>query len=85
MSEPSHGWVSLQLGKLWEYRELMYFLVWRDVKVRYKQTAIGVFWAILQPFMIMVVFTVFFGNLAKIPSDGIPYPIFTYVALLPWQ
>ena len=63
----------------------MYFLVWRDVKVRYKQTALGVFWAILQPFMIMVVFTVFFGNLAKIPSDGIPYPIFTYVALLPWQ
>src|SRR6266481_5199464 len=83
--EPSRGWVSLRLGELWEYRELLYFLVWRDIKVRYKQTALGAAWAILQPVMTMIVFSVFFGKLAKVPSDGIPYPIFAYTALLPWQ
>ncbi len=82
---PSRGWVSLRLKDLWEYRELLYFLVWRDMKVRYKQTVLGVTWAILQPFMTMVVFSIFFGKLAKVPSDGIPYPIFAYCALLPWQ
>ena len=81
---PSRGWVALKLGELWEYRELFYFLVWRDVKVRYKQTALGVLWAVLQPFFTMVVFSVFFGRLAKMPSDGIPYPIFSYAALVPW-
>jgi lipopolysaccharide transport system permease protein len=83
--EPSRGWISLKLHDLWEYRELLYFLVWRDVKVRYKQTALGVVWAVLQPFMTMVVFSIFFGYLGNIPSDGIPYPIFTFAALLPWQ
>jgi lipopolysaccharide transport system permease protein len=82
---PSRGWVSLRLRDLWEYRELLYFLVWRDVKVRYKQTVLGAAWAILQPFLTMVVFSVFFGRLAKVPSDGIPYPVFAYTALLPWQ
>jgi len=82
--QPSKGWVSLQLRELWRYRELLYFLIWRDVKVRYKQTVIGATWAIIQPFMTMVVFSIFFGNLAKIPSDGIPYPIFSYTALVPW-
>ncbi|MBI3306453.1 MAG: ABC transporter permease [Candidatus Omnitrophica bacterium] len=76
---------SLELRELWEYRELLYFLTWRDIKVRYKQAALGATWAILQPFMTMVVFSIFFGRLAKIPSDGIPYPIFAYCALLPWQ
>ncbi|MGQ9525823.1 MAG: ABC transporter permease [Armatimonadota bacterium] len=82
--EPSRGWVSLQLADLWRYRELLYFLVWRDVKVRYKQTALGAAWAIIQPFFTMVVFSLFFGKLAKVPSDGIPYPIFSYAALVPW-
>jgi len=82
--EPSRGWTSLRLKEFWEYRELLYFLVWRDVKVRYKQTVLGAAWAILQPLMTMVVFTVFFGRMAKIGSDGLPYPIFSYVALLPW-
>jgi homopolymeric O-antigen transport system permease protein len=82
---PSHGWVSLRLKELWEYRELLYFLVWRDIKVRYKQTVLGAAWAILQPFLTMVVFSIFFGKLAKIPSDGMPYPVFTFCALLPWQ
>jgi len=82
---PSRGWISLKLSELWEYRELLYFLTWRDIKVRYKQTAIGVAWAIIQPFFAMVIFSIFFGQLAKIPSDGIPYPIFAYCALLPWQ
>jgi len=81
---PSTGWVSLQLRDLWEYRELLYFLVWRDVKVRYKQTVLGVAWAILQPVATMVVFSLFFGKLAKMPSDGVPYPIFSYAALVPW-
>jgi lipopolysaccharide transport system permease protein len=82
--EPSKGWVSLKLRELWEYRELLYFLIWRDVKVRYKQTVLGAAWAIIQPFFTMVVFSVFFGRLAKVPSDGIPYPIFSYTALVPW-
>jgi len=82
--EPSRGWVSLQLRSLWEYRELFYFLIWRDIKVRYKQTALGAAWAIIQPFFTMVVFSIFFGRLVKVPSDGIPYPIFAYTALLPW-
>jgi lipopolysaccharide transport system permease protein len=82
---PSKGWVPLRLKELWEYRELLYFLVWRDVKVRYKQTVLGAAWAIIQPFFTMVVFSIFFGHLAKIPSDGIPYPIFAYCGLLPWQ
>jgi lipopolysaccharide transport system permease protein len=81
---PSAGWVSLKLHELWEYRELLYFLVWRDIKVRYKQTVLGIAWAIIQPFFTMVVFSVFFGRLAKIPSDGVPYPIFSYAALVPW-
>ena len=82
--EPSQGWVSLRLQELWEYRELLYFLTWRDIKVRYKQTVFGAAWAIIQPFMTMIVFSLFFGKLAKIPSDGIPYPIFAYAALVPW-
>jgi lipopolysaccharide transport system permease protein len=82
--EPSHGWVSLKLRELWEYRELLYFLVWRDVKVRYKQTVLGAAWAVIQPFFTMVIFSVFFGKLAKIPSDDIPYPVFSYTALVPW-
>ena len=83
--EPTKGWVSLKLHELWEYRELLYFLVWRDVKVRYKQTALGTAWAILQPFFSMVVFSLFFGKLAKMPSDGIPYPLFSFAALVPWS
>lgn len=82
--EPSKGWVSLKLRELWEYRELLYFLIWRDVKVRYKQTILGGSWAIIQPFFTMVVFSLFFGKLAKVPSDDIPYPIFSYTALVPW-
>jgi len=80
----SHGWVSLRLGELWAYRELVYFLTWRDVKVRYKQTVLGAAWAILQPFLTMLVFSLFFGKLAKMPSDGVPYPIFVFAALVPW-
>lgn len=83
--EPSRGWVSLKLYELWEYRELLYFLIWRDIKIRYKQTALGGTWAIIQPFFTMVVFSIFFGKLAEMPSDGIPYPIFTYTALVPWS
>jgi lipopolysaccharide transport system permease protein len=82
---PSQGWVALNLRDLWDYRELLYFLVWRDIKVRYKQTVLGAAWAILQPLLTMSVFSVFFGRLAGIPSDGIPYPVFTFTALLPWQ
>jgi len=81
---PSHGWVALRLGKVWEYRELLYFLTWRDIKIRYKQTILGAAWAVLQPFVTMVVFSLFFGRLAQIPSDGVPYPIFSYTALVPW-
>jgi len=83
--EPTQGWVSLKLHELWEYRELLYFLVWRDVKVRYKQTVLGMAWAILQPLFSMVVFSIFFGKLAKMPSDGIPYPLFSFAALVPWN
>jgi lipopolysaccharide transport system permease protein len=82
--EPSKGWVPVRLRDLWEYRDLLYFLVWRDVKVRYKQTVLGAAWAILQPTLTMVVFTIFFGGIAGISSDGLPYPIFSYAALLPW-
>ncbi|MBA3806576.1 MAG: ABC transporter permease [Acidobacteria bacterium] len=82
---PAQGWTSLRLGEVWAYRELLYFLTWRDIKVRYKQTVLGAAWAILQPLFMMVVFTLFFGRLAKIPSDGIPYPVFAFCALLPWQ
>jgi len=83
--EPTHGWVNLQLRELWEFRELLYFFTWRDIKVRYKQTILGASWAIIQPFFTMVIFSLFFGSLAQIPSDGIPYPIFSYTALVPWQ
>ena len=82
--EPSRGWVAIRLQELWEYRELLYFLAWRDIKVRYKQTVLGASWAIIQPFFTMIVFSLFFGRLAKIPSDGIPYPLFSYAALVPW-
>ena len=82
--QPSKGWVSLNLCELWEYRELLYFLIWRDIKVRYKQTVLGVGWAIIQPLATMVVFSLFFGRLAKMPSDGVPYPIFSFAALVPW-
>jgi lipopolysaccharide transport system permease protein len=82
---PTTGWRGLDLRELWAYRELIYFLTWRDIKVRYKQTAIGVAWAVLQPLALMLVFTLFFGRLAKVPSDGIPYPLFAYAGLLPWQ
>ena len=83
--EPPKSWVALDLKELWSYRELLYFLAWRDIKLRYKQTALGAAWAILQPLLTMVVFSVIFGQLANLPSDGIPYPVFTYTALLPWQ
>lgn len=73
------------IREVWEYKELLYFLTWRDFKVRYKQTTIGVLWAVFQPFLIMVVFSVFFGGLLKVPSDGVPYPIFVYTGLLFWQ
>ncbi|HEY69434.1 MAG TPA: ABC transporter permease [Anaerolineae bacterium] len=82
--KPSRGWVSLRLHELWSYRELLFFLVWRDIKVRYKQTILGAAWAIIQPLFTMVIFSIFFGALAQIPSDGIPYPIFSYAALVPW-
>lgn len=83
--EPTRSWLSLKLRDIWEYRELLYFLTWRDVKIRYKQTAIGFLWAIIQPFLKMVVFSVIFGSLAKMDSEGFPYPIFLYAGLLPWQ
>lgn len=82
--KPSKGWAALNLKDLWNYRELIFFFTWRDLKVRYKQTLLGASWAILQPFLTMVVFSVFFGGLAKVPSDGVPYPIFSFTALLPW-
>ena len=82
--KPSKGWISLKLKELWEYRELLYFMAWRDIKVRYKQTVLGAAWAIIQPFFTMVVFSIFFGKLARVPSDGLPYPIFAYAALVPW-
>jgi lipopolysaccharide transport system permease protein len=83
--EAHRGWLALDLGELWAYRDLVYFFIWRDVKVRYKQTVIGAAWAILQPVLTMLIFSLFFGKLAKIPSQGLPYPIFYYSALLPWM
>lgn len=84
--KPSRGWVALNLKDLWKYRELVYFLIWRDVKVRYKQAALGVAWAIIQPILTMVIFSVVFGKFGKLPTDNnIPYPLFTFAALLPWQ
>lgn len=83
--EPPRGWLELHLREVWDYRELLYFLVWRDVKVRYKQTAIGVAWVILQPLLTMLVFTLFFGRLAKLPSQGLPYPVFYFAAVVPWM
>lgn len=83
--KPTSGFRNFNLKEIWRYRELLYFLTWGQLKVRYKQTVIGVLWAIIQPFATMVVFAVFFGKLAKVPSEGIPYPIFAYTALLPWQ
>ena len=82
---PPGGWFDLSLRELWHARELVYFFVWRDIKVRYKQTAIGAAWAVFQPLLTMAVFTLFFGRLAKMPSDGLPYPLFYYCALLPWM
>lgn len=82
--KPSTGWVNLNWREVWQYRELLYFLTWRDIKVRYKQTALGAGWAILQPLLTMVVFSLFFGRLAQLDSDGVPYPIFNYAALVPW-
>ncbi len=82
--EPPRGWFDLRLGELWAYRELLYFFIWRDVKVRYKQTVIGVAWVVIQPVLTMGVFTLFFGRLAKLPSDGLPYPVFYFAALVPW-
>jgi len=81
---PSGRWAALNLKSLWAYRELLYFLTWRDVKVRYKQTALGAAWAVMQPLFTMLIFTLFFGRLAGMPSDGIAYPLFAYAALLPW-
>jgi len=84
--EPPRGWFpGMRWRELWEYRELLYFLTWRDIKIRYKQAALGVTWAVLQPLLTMVIFSVIFGRLAKLPSDGIPYPVFSFAALLPWQ
>ena len=82
--EPTRGWAPLKLSELWEYREVLYFLIWRDLKLRYRQTLIGAAWAIIQPFVTMVVFSIFFGRLAKVPSDGVPYPVFAFAALVPW-
>lgn len=83
--EPERGWAHLNLRELWEYRDLLFFLAWRDISVRYKQTALGAAWAIIQPFFSMIVFSLFFGRLAGIPSEGVPYPVFSYAAMLPWQ
>lgn len=82
--EPPRGWLELRFPELWEYRELLYFFVWRDVKVRYKQTVVGVLWVVIQPLMTMGVFTIFFGRVAKLPSAGLPYPVFYFAALVPW-
>jgi len=82
--QPSKGWVSLNLRQLLDYRQLVYFLIWRDIKVRYRQTIMGASWAIIQPLTAMLIFSLFFGRLAGVPSDGIPYPIFSYAALVPW-
>src|SRR3954464_10153537 len=82
--QPTRSWKLVSFKDLWAYRELLYFLMWRDVKVRYKQTILGAAWAVMQPIFTMVIFSLFFGKLAKMPSDGIPYPVFTFCALVPW-
>lgn len=82
--EPTSGWNLINLGELWQYRDLFYFLVWRDIKVRYAQSALGVGWAVIQPFFFMIAFTIVFGNFVKVKSDEIPYPVFSYIALVPW-
>ena len=82
--EPTHGFVAIDLRELWHYRDLLYFLTWREISIRYKQTVLGFTWAIIQPLLTMIVFTVFLGRLAKVPSDGVPYPVFSYLGLLPW-
>ena len=82
---PERGWLSIDFKEIWTYRDLLFLLAWRDVSVRYKQSAVGIGWAIIQPFMMMIVFTVVFGKFAKLPSEGIPYPVYTYCALLPWN
>jgi lipopolysaccharide transport system permease protein len=82
--EPSRGWIRVNLAELFQYRELVFFLAWRDVKVRYRQTVLGALWAILQPITTMLVFSIFFGRLARVPSDNVPYPIFSFAALVPW-
>jgi len=82
--QPKKGWRNIDLREIWRFRELLYFFTWRDIKIRYKQTAIGILWAVLQPLLTMIVFSVFFGRFAKVPSEGVPYPIFVYVGLLPW-
>ena len=82
--EPPRGWISLQLHEFWDYRYLLYFFIWRDIKVRYKQTIMGASWAIIQPLFTMVIFSLFFGKLANVPSDGLPYPIFSFAGLVPW-
>lgn len=84
MIQPARGWRALGLREVWEYRELLFFIAWRDVKVRYKQTALGAAWAVLQPLLLMLVFSVFLGHLAKVPSNGVPYPVFSFAALVPW-
>lgn len=83
--KPSSGWLSLNLKEVWAYRELLFLLAWRDVSIRYKQSLVGIGWAVIQPLLTMLVFTIIFGRFAKLPSDGIPYPLFTYCALLPWN
>lgn len=84
LMEPTRGWVALNLRELWEFRELLYILIWRDVKVRYKQTVLGAAWAVLQPLLTMLIFSLFFGKLARVPSDGVPYPLFSLAGLVPW-
>ncbi|MCK4825473.1 ABC transporter permease [bacterium] len=83
--EPRRGWIPINFREIWQFRELLYFLAWRDVKVKYKQATIGVIWAVIQPLLTMVIFSVIFGRFGKLPSDGVPYPIFVFIALLPWQ
>ncbi len=82
--QPPTGWITLNLGEIWKYRELLFFLVWRDITIRYKQTILGGMWAVIQPVATMIAFSIFFGNLAQVPSDGLPYPLFAYAALVPW-
>jgi homopolymeric O-antigen transport system permease protein len=83
--EPSRGLADFNLKEIWDYRDLMFFLAWRDINIRYKQTALGAAWAVVQPVMTMILFTIFFGRMAAVPSEGVPYPLFAFAALLPWQ